>query len=436
MQTPTPHRRPSTQRKQRISTLFWALAANPGAITDSREPDEVVRHLLSVLETLEGRVSESSASANALSFLLQLEHDSFYASPEQTRGGEKDSRALVYSIGVLLFERLTGHHPFVESLSPLQSRVTRDRARSVGGNNLCSIPGDLRGVLVRAMSPFPEERHRDVAELHADLELYLGRADTVIAPLPQRRALGSQPPVRLARGSQPMARPRRRSAPPPCPGSTDRAIYDMVMRTTTRAETAATVVRAIPQPPPIPQRAARPSRGPLHLVAGAAVLAALTLGALVWAAAGSSAGSGGGGGVLGAAAAAPAVTPTAIEVEEPAPAAIVPEAETSIVVPALPRAFDPELAATAAMARARACFSDAELGRGVQIDATLRFSADTGDVDKVYFGSRGLRRAQRTCVSDGFIGVSAGAAPDANRMVTYTFWLSATSERFHIAKRS
>ncbi len=135
-----------------------------------RDPEWVVKQWLTALDGLEGRRRDRESAQHALSFLMRLEQDPFYASPEQTRGGEKDSSGLVYSLALLLFERLTGHHPFIESLSPLECRIQRDRAKRVGKNNLCHLSSRLRAILNVALSPFAEDRYQDVAALRADVE--------------------------------------------------------------------------------------------------------------------------------------------------------------------------------------------------------------------------------------------------------------------------
>ena len=356
--------------------------------------------------------------------MLQLEADPFYASPEQCRGGDKDSRALVYSIGVLLFERLTGHHPFVEALSREGGRAPT----GTGPNNLCSLPGELRTVLNRAMSAFPDERYRDVAELSAALELYLGRADTVIAPLPTRAGLGSQSHPRISTSAETVLRPRRRSTPPPCPGSADRAIFDMVRRSTTHSGLLTPRVPATP--PPIPARALRrrkperrpPSRRPL---VAAGILTAASCVVLIWAAARMATNT----------QHATAATPRA---KAPAPTQPAP-AKTNLALPVEePRGatFDADVAGNNALAEIRDCFTDYRLRRGVQVGATLRFHAHTGLSDQVFFGSGSrLSRRDRACVTERLKGIEGLAAPDDHTMVTYLFRLSEYDESYRILRR-
>jgi len=178
--------------------MFWELASEDEGFTERREPVAVVRHAVASMRCLQ---SESPGrESQALVFLMRLEHDPHYASPEQSRGGDRTSHSLVYSVGVLLFERLTGHHPFVASFSPLKAVIMRDSTGAHGAGPLCHVPEELRAVLNRAMSAFPGDRYTDVAELRRALEAYL-------------RSQGAR-------------RRRARSVPPPCPHSVARHLRD------------------------------------------------------------------------------------------------------------------------------------------------------------------------------------------------------------------
>ena len=83
------------------------------------------------------------------------------------------------STAVLLFERLTGHNPFGPADDPRRAyRVTRAEMGASVQHFLC-MPESLRGVLVRAMAAFPEERYPSVAALQIALRRI---ADPAVAP--------------------------------------------------------------------------------------------------------------------------------------------------------------------------------------------------------------------------------------------------------------
>src|SRR5687768_6613896 len=98
-----------------LAERFWSVAREMEAEAGAGDPDPiaVVRHVLRVLDSIDAGQSGKGVTSNTLSFLVMLRQyqimgDLTYASPEQARGEEVDDRSLVFSVGVLLFEKLTG----------------------------------------------------------------------------------------------------------------------------------------------------------------------------------------------------------------------------------------------------------------------------------------------------------------------------------------
>lgn len=101
-----------------------------------------------------------------------------YASPEQVRGERLSIATDIYSLGVLLFELLTGKSPYGESAnSPLQfCRAICDGApcRPSAVNESCrSLRGDLDHIVLKALRKAPRERYATVSEFQADIQRYL-----------------------------------------------------------------------------------------------------------------------------------------------------------------------------------------------------------------------------------------------------------------------
>ncbi len=122
-----------------------------------------------------------------------------YASPEQWRGELLNASTDVYSLGVVLFQLLTGALPFsVETLTPLEAcdmltsrdaphlaegftKLDAEKAQSAAANRRLAtgklrrlLKGDLRIIVAKALRREPKDRYPSVEALADDLRRYLG----------------------------------------------------------------------------------------------------------------------------------------------------------------------------------------------------------------------------------------------------------------------
>ncbi len=93
-----------------------------------------------------------------------------YISPEQAKGELTDEKADIYSVGVVLYEMLTGQLPFeaesAVSVALMQVNNEPKLPRKVNPN----IPMGFEQITMRAMQKNPRERYQSAAEMLMDLE--------------------------------------------------------------------------------------------------------------------------------------------------------------------------------------------------------------------------------------------------------------------------
>src|SRR3989440_551279 len=127
-----------------------------------------------------------------------------YAAPEQARGDRVDSRADIFSTGVLLYEMLAGTWPFRgKTTVDVRHAVIYDQAKPLAEARPGPIPARLQQIVDKAMAKEPRDRYQKISQLRDELkkvfqEVSSGAAFEVAAA-PARHLPSSSPVSRAMR---------------------------------------------------------------------------------------------------------------------------------------------------------------------------------------------------------------------------------------------
>ena len=124
-----------------------------------------------------------------------------YISPEQASGRRVDERSDQYSLGVLLYELLTGEVPYpADSIMAAAMRHLHDPVPSARERRP-DVPPEVDAIIARAMAKDPRDRFPSMAAMEAALEACLADdAGVEAATGVLRTSPGRRPPPRQARG--------------------------------------------------------------------------------------------------------------------------------------------------------------------------------------------------------------------------------------------
>lgn len=112
-----------------------------------------------------------AANANTVTSTATAIGSVHYISPEQAKGRFCDEKSDIYSLGITMYEMVTGRVPFDHengvtiALMHLQNEITPPSEITEG------IPDSLEKIILKCVMKKPEERYQTADELIEDLKL-------------------------------------------------------------------------------------------------------------------------------------------------------------------------------------------------------------------------------------------------------------------------
>ena len=164
-----------------------------------------------------------------------------YAAPEQARGDRVDKRADIFSLGVLLYEMLTGTWPFRgKTTIDVRHAVLYDAPRPISELRSSPIPPRLNQIIDRALAKEPKDRFQNMDDFRNELRQVLQEADASAGGYqmhePPRHLGGANPVSRAVRWLKSITRTESPTSAPSLMTPSKSGIHETPFTTVTDQE--------------------------------------------------------------------------------------------------------------------------------------------------------------------------------------------------------
>ncbi|MCX5785816.1 MAG: CHASE2 domain-containing protein [Elusimicrobia bacterium] len=153
----------------------------------------------------------AGAQESAEAATAAVTDSSYYISPEQIAGQKADGRADIFSLGVTMFELLTGARPWNDALGTLFFQITADPCPDPMVRNP-ALSKDIVAVIDRALKKKPNERYQTAGQMAEDIKNIL-RKKPLPAESPKAAAYPAKPSGWAPEQKKPVIAPQVKPAP-------------------------------------------------------------------------------------------------------------------------------------------------------------------------------------------------------------------------------
>lgn len=158
-------------------------AHNKNIIHRDIKPQNIIISTDGKVKVTDFGIAKATSSNTISSDVMGSVH---YSSPEQARNGFVDGRSDIYSLGIVMFEMVTGRVPFdgdttvAVALQHLQEEIARPSIYAP------DLPISFEKIILKCTQKTPDRRYQTIEELLADIRRSLAHPDedfVTIAPL-------------------------------------------------------------------------------------------------------------------------------------------------------------------------------------------------------------------------------------------------------------
>lgn len=171
----------------RIGVLPWREAANysiqicegieeahnNSVIHRDIKPQNIIMTSDGVLKVTDFGIARASTQATMTMANNNTIGTAHYLSPEQARGGYTDERTDIYSMGVVMYEMLTGQLPFDDN-SPVAIAIKHLQETPTPITDINpDVPNALEQIVMKAMSKEQDSRYSSITDMILDIKKVL-----------------------------------------------------------------------------------------------------------------------------------------------------------------------------------------------------------------------------------------------------------------------